>query len=48
VGRIKDIKSGTMTRSQTALLEVDGSDWEVPSGYLMVVGKEAPLITLSV
>lgn len=46
LGRIKDIKSGTMTRSQTVLLKVEGSEWEVPSEYLMVVGKETPLITL--
>jgi len=47
LGRIKEIRGGTMTRAQTALLEADGSEWEVPSDYIMVVGKEAPLITLS-
>lgn len=46
VGRIREIRPGTFTRSKMVNMEIDGSVTELPAEMVFVIGSEEPLVTV--
>lgn len=46
LGKIEEMKAGSMTRPQSALLSLKTDKTEVPMPLIMVVGKEKPLLQI--
>ncbi len=46
VGRIKEVRPGTFTRSKMVDMEIDGSVTELPAEMVIVIGSEEPLVTV--
>ncbi len=48
VGKILDVKAGTITRERMVKISLPGGEAEIPSRLVFPVGKEKPLITVGV
>jgi small subunit ribosomal protein S4e len=48
LGKIQDVKSGTITRERTVKMALPGGDTELPSRLVFPVGTDKPVITVGV
>lgn len=48
IGKLNDIKQGTVSRPRMANVAIDGATVEIPAKLVMVVGEETPLVTVGV
>ncbi len=47
IGKIEDIKSGTISRKEMVDLNINGEITEIPSDMVLAIGDDAPLISVS-
>ncbi len=47
IGRVKELRSGTMIRSKMADLDIEGVEAELPADMIIAVGDEKPLVTVT-
>jgi small subunit ribosomal protein S4e len=48
IGKVVDLKKGTMTRERMVKISLSDGETEIPARLVVPVGKEKPLITVSV